>query len=82
MVVEETVIVDDVHYTEYGHSELLSWCWENIEGIGMVLLPGRAVKPEAVWTMKHLPAEVFRGRRAEFNFVRGSDATMFALKWS
>ena len=77
----DTVVLDDVHYTEHGHSELLSWCWENIEGIGMVLLPGREYKPEAAWTMKYLPAEAFTGRRVEFNFVRGSDATMFSLRW-
>jgi hypothetical protein len=79
----DTVVLDDVHYTEHGHSELLSWCWENIEGIGMVLLPGRAVKPEAVWTMKYLPPDrQITGRQVEFNFVRGSDATMFSLRWA
>lgn len=77
MLMEETLIIDNTHFNEHGQSELLSWCWENIEGIGMVLLPGREYKPEAAWTMKYLP-----DRQVEFRFRHGADATMFALKWA
>lgn len=65
-----------------GDRELLAWCWRNIEGTGMVLLPRREVKPDCTWTMRYLPAEAFVGRQVEFNFVRGADATMFSLRWT